>query len=172
MLLNYAIALIVGFSVAAVIRFIPIYFKRAEARWKNFGKSQAVFFEHATKLIKDERTPEGIVRIVEYFAHHINDPWLMRRIVVQGLMGRWRSNSEHPTEQMRAFSKQVNGLPEPLKSHFMEAMVAGLQANAYASGIAGKLFLNLMFAVPRTRTETATIIAARPSVMEPLRFAA
>lgn len=163
MIIEYVAALSIAAIVGAVVWNVPNYARATKERWLAFDQAQAEFFEHATALVSDRRTPEKIIAVMALLSDRLDDPRIMRRIVFAALRGRLRADFENPTNDQKDVVRSMKALPDDLGPHFSAAMSSALMANALASGWFGWMFLNLIFADPQTRPQTATHIVAEPT---------
>lgn len=150
----------------------PYLLGRQTLRWQRFDAAQRAFFKHAGELTRDERTPEMIVNIVGALAQRLDDPWVVRRIVFDALLGRLRRHLEDTSDNDERILSAILEMPDDLRRTFASAMANGLVANALMGGLVGMLFLNLIFPDPKTRDEAASNMASEATVVNALGCAA
>ena len=150
---------VVILALTALIYYAPRLLRGYASRRAFFSECADRFFEISQVIVKDERTPEGIVSFLQWTGQTLDDPNVVRRVVWRALIGRMREDFRRPPPGMRAFMKLVENLPKDLGERFAEAVSYGMVANAMSAGILGEIFLRFLLVDPRQK-ETANRLAA------------
>lgn len=101
-------------------------------------------YEAAQELTRDPRTPDSVLKFIEFFAAQAGRPALARRVAIDMARGRVGADSEPKTERGRDFMRDLHALPQPLAAAFARMVTCGMLASAASDPIFSRVFANLL----------------------------
>lgn len=169
MILQLLIATVIALGLSYIVWRLPSQIRTNTIRIKGREMVTDHFYAAAAKVVKDDRSPDSIVHVLEGLSNNLNNWRLPFWLVWKVAVGRVQQHSEKPPADMEKLNRDVAQLPEDLRKIYFEANACGFIAIMLSAGFAGEVFLR--FLMPSRDMPTVRQTAAGTFVPEMLHAA-